>query len=111
MRKIATTQMQIRATQPTTAPTIAGVLFGGSFEGAGEEVEVEAEARVPEPVVDGGMVVELERVVVCEVVVRVVCSGVAKGVAELDEVDDGVALVVVKALYCSVLLGLSAHAR
>ncbi len=72
------------------------------------EVEVEVEARVLGPVVDGGVV---EVVVVCEVLVRVICPGTAKGVGELDEVDDDGLVFVVKALYSSVLLGLSAHAR
>ncbi len=54
MKNTATTQMQISATQPTTAPTIVVVLFGGSEEGAGE---VEAGLRVPVPVAEVAVVV------------------------------------------------------
>ena len=55
-KKTATMQMQISATQPTTAPMIAGVLLGRSEEGVGE---VEAVLRVPVPVAEVAVVVEL----------------------------------------------------
>lgn len=124
IRKTATTQMQMRATHPTTAPMMAGVLFGESGVGGGVEVELEPALVVSMllPVAEEEVVVvkrdwvavwvvevlEVE-VGVWEVAVPSGCTAVGMGFGEADETEDCLVLVV-KALYSSVL-ALSAHPR
>ena len=118
-------QMQISATQPTVAPTIIAVLvvvvavlllslllfslFPLSFAGFVEVVKAASGVAVPVEVVETDWVSVWEGGV-SVVAVREVCCGVGSGIAAVLGEAEGVG-VVVKALYSSVLAGLSAQAR
>jgi hypothetical protein len=115
MRTTATMQIQTSATQPTTAPIIAGVLLEGSGL-AVEEAELGVPVPVPAPVPEAGaaVVVEPDWVAVWETEAPEV---VDKETAGLDELECGVLddvkvlVLVVKAFQSAVLPGLSPQAR